>query len=70
MQNLGFILQLFSELARMGAQAVSAARGDERKALDLIRDRTNEIAALEADNDRLAEERILGGKTATTREAS
>lgn len=58
--NIGFALRLGAALFEMGAQAIEAARGDERKTLELIKDRTIDIAALERLNDREAANRILG----------
>lgn len=60
MNNLTFILKLGAELLTLGAQAITAARGDDRKALELIRDRTEEIAELERSNDIRARNAILG----------
>lgn len=58
--NIEFALRLGAALFEMGAQAFAAAKGDERAALKLIKDRTQDIAALERDNDKRARELVLG----------
>lgn len=63
MQNIEFYLRLGASLLGMGAQAIAAAKGDPVRALELIKDRTDEIAQLERSNDKKAKDRILGTDT-------